>query len=75
MFKLLNECFDCETWFNGFSKKELAKIVVKAIIAGAFLFSVLFVLFSVFGGQIIKEVKQHEIFRYSWTVHHLYGQH
>lgn len=49
MFNFLNECFDCEAWFEGFSKKELAKIVVKAIIAGAFLFSVLFVLFVVFG--------------------------
>lgn len=45
----LNECFDCETWFNGFSKKELAKIVVKAIIAGAFLFSVLVVFVAAFG--------------------------
>ena len=49
MFKFLNECFDCETWFNGFSKKELAKIVVKAIIAGAFLFSVLVVFVAAFG--------------------------
>ena len=49
MFNFLNECFDCETWFEGFTKKELAKIVVKAIIAGAFLFGVLFVLFAVFG--------------------------
>ena len=49
MFNFLNECFDCETWFNGFSKKELAGIVVKAILAGVFLFSVLFVLFAVFG--------------------------
>ena len=49
MFKFLNECFDCETWFNGFSKKELAKIVVKAIVAGAFLFSVLVVFVAAFG--------------------------
>ena len=49
MFKFLNECFDCETWFNGFSKKELEKIVVKAIIAGAFLFSVLVVFVAAFG--------------------------
>ena len=49
MLKFLNECFDCEAWFNGFSKKELAGIVVKAIVAGAFLFCVLFVLFAVFG--------------------------
>ena len=49
MRKFLNECFDCETWFEGFSKKELAGIVVKAIIAGAFLFSVLFVFVAVFG--------------------------
>lgn len=49
MRKFFNECFDCETWFEGFSKKELAKIVVKAILVGAFLFSVLFVLFAVFG--------------------------
>ena len=41
MFNFLYECFDCETWFEGFTKKELAKIVVKAIIAGAFLFGVL----------------------------------
>ena len=44
-----NECFDCETWFEGFSKKELAKIVVKAIVAGAFLFSVLFMFVAAFG--------------------------
>ena len=25
----LNECFDCEAWLEGFSKKELAKIVVR----------------------------------------------
>ena len=49
MKNFLNECFDCETWFNGFSKKELAKIVVKAIIAGAFLFSVLVVFVAAFG--------------------------
>lgn len=49
MRKFFNECFDCETWFEGFSKKELAKIVVKAVLSGAFLFSVLFVLFAVFG--------------------------
>ena len=49
MLNFLNECFDCETWFNGFSKKELAKIVVKAIIAGAFLFSVLVVFVAAFG--------------------------
>ena len=49
MFKFLNECFDCETWFEGFSKKELAKIVVKAIISGAFLFGVLAVFIAVFG--------------------------
>ena len=49
MRNFLNECFDCETWFNGFSKKELAKIVVNAIIAGAFLFSVLFMFVAAFG--------------------------
>lgn len=49
MFNFLNECFDCEAWFEGFTKKELAGIVVKAVLAGAFLFSVLFVLFAVFG--------------------------
>ena len=49
MLNFLNECFDCETWFNGFSKKELAKIVVKAIVAGAFLFSVLVVFVAAFG--------------------------
>ena len=49
MRNFLNECFDCETWFNGFSKKELAKIVVKAIIAGAFLFSVLVMFVAAFG--------------------------
>ena len=49
MLNFLNECFDCETWFNGFSKKELAEIVVKAIIAGAFLFGVLVVFVAAFG--------------------------
>ena len=49
MRNFFNECFDCETWFNGFSKKELAKIVVKAIIAGAFLFGVLAVFVAAFG--------------------------
>ena len=49
MFNFLNECFDCEAWFEGFSKKELAKIVVKAIMAGAFLFSVLVVFIAAFG--------------------------
>ena len=49
MLNFLNECFDCEAWFEGFSKKELAKIVVKAIIAGAFLFSVLVVFVAAFG--------------------------
>lgn len=49
MFNFLNECFDCETWFEGFSKKELAKIVVKAIVAGVFLFSVLAVFVAAFG--------------------------
>ena len=49
MFKFLNECFDCETWFEGFSKNELAKIVVKAIVAGAFLFGVLVVFVAAFG--------------------------
>ena len=49
MLNFLNECFDCETWFEGFSKKELAKIVVKAIIAGTFLFSVLAVFVAAFG--------------------------
>ena len=49
MFNFLNECFDCETWFEGFSKKEMAKIVVKAIIAGALIFSVLFVFVAAFG--------------------------
>lgn len=45
----LNECFDCEAWFNGFTKKELAGIVVKAILAGAFLFSVLVVFVAALG--------------------------
>ena len=49
MRNFLNECFDCETWFEGFSKKELAKIVVKAILVGAFLFSVLTVFVAAFG--------------------------
>ena len=49
MFKFLKECFDCETWFEGFSKKELAGIVVKAIMAGAFLFGVLVVFVAAFG--------------------------
>ena len=49
MLNFLNECFDCETWFNGFSKKELAGIVVKAIVAGAFLFGVLVVFVAAFG--------------------------
>lgn len=49
MRNFLTECFDCEIWFEGFSKKELAKIVVKAIIAGAFLFSVLVVFVAAFG--------------------------
>ena len=49
MLNFLNECFDCETWFEGFSKKELVGIVVKAIIAGAFLFGVLFMFVAVFG--------------------------
>ena len=49
MLNFLNECFDCETWFEGFSKKELAKIVVKAIVAGAFLFSVLVVFVAACG--------------------------
>lgn len=49
MRNFLTECFDCEAWFEGFSKKELAKIVVKAIIAGAFLFSVLVVFVATFG--------------------------
>ena len=49
MRNFLNECFDCETWFNGFSKKELAGIVVKAILSGAFLFGVLIVFVAAFG--------------------------
>ncbi len=49
MRNFLIECFDCETWFEGFSKKELAKIVVKVIMAGAFLFSVLFMFVAAFG--------------------------
>ena len=49
MRNFLNECFDCEAWFNGFSKKELVKIVVKAIIAGAFLLGVLAVFVAAFG--------------------------
>ena len=49
MRNFLNECFDCETWFEGFSKKELAGIVVKAILAGAFLFGVLVVFVAAFG--------------------------
>ena len=49
MLNFLNECFDCETWFEGFSKKELAGIVVKAIVAGTFLFGVLVVFVAAFG--------------------------
>ena len=49
MFNFLNECFDCETWFNGVSEKELAGIVVKVIVAGAFLFGVLVVFVAAFG--------------------------
>ena len=49
MRNFLNECFDCETWFEGFSKKELAGIVVKAIGAGVFLFGVLIVFVAAFG--------------------------
>lgn len=49
MFNFLNECFDCEAWFEGFTNKELAGIVVKAIVAGAFLFSVLFVFVTALG--------------------------
>ena len=49
MLNFLNECFDCETWFEGVSKKELAKIVVKASLVGAFLFSVLFMFVAAFG--------------------------
>ena len=49
MRNFLIECFDCEAWFEGFTKKELAKIVVKAIIAGAFLFGVLFMFVAAFG--------------------------
>ena len=49
MFNFLNECFDCETWFEGFSNQELSKIVVKAILAGAFLFSVLCMFVAAFG--------------------------
>lgn len=49
MLNFLNECFDCETWFEGFTKKELAGIVVNAIIAGAFLFGVLVMFVAAFG--------------------------
>ena len=49
MRDFLNECFDYKTWFEGFSKKELAGIVVKAILAGAFIYGVLFVLFTALG--------------------------
>ena len=49
MLNFLNECFDCETWFEGFSNKELAGIVVKAVISGAFLFGVLVVFVAAFG--------------------------
>ena len=49
MRNFLNECFDCEAWFEGFSKKELAKIVVKAILVCAFLFGVLVVFVAAFG--------------------------
>ena len=49
MLNFLNGCFDCEAWFEGFTKKELAKIVVKAVLAGAFLFSVLFMFVAAFG--------------------------
>ena len=49
MKNFLNECFDCEAWFEGFTKKELTGIVVKAVLAGAFLFSVLFVFVAALG--------------------------
>lgn len=49
MKNFLIDCFDCETWFEGFSKNELAGIVVKAILAGAFIYGVLFVLFATLG--------------------------
>ena len=49
MLNFLNECFDCETWFEGFSKKELAGIVVKAILAGVFVFGVLVVFVAALG--------------------------
>lgn len=49
MRNFLNDCFDCEAWFEGFTNKELAGIVVKAIFAGAFLFSVLFVFVAALG--------------------------
>lgn len=45
----LNDCFDCEAWFSGFSKKELAGIVIKAILAGAFIYAVLVVFVAAFG--------------------------
>ena len=49
MFNLLNERFDCETRFEGFSTQESAGSVVKAIVAGAFLFGVLFMFVAAFG--------------------------
>ena len=49
MFNFLNECFDCETWFEGFTKKELTGIVVKAILTGAFIWVVLFVFVTALG--------------------------
>lgn len=49
MKNFLIDCFDCETWFEGFTKKELAGIVVKAILAGAFIYAVLFVFVAALG--------------------------
>lgn len=49
MKNFLNECFDGEAWFAGFTKKELAGIAVKAILAGGFIWAVLFVFVTALG--------------------------
>ena len=49
MRNFLNDCFDYEAWFAGFTKKELAGIIIKAIIVGAFIYAVLFVLVAALG--------------------------
>ena len=45
----LNDCFDGEAWFEGFTKKELCSIVVKTVLAGAFIWAALFVFVAALG--------------------------